>query len=57
MDELMCDSMVKAKDVFENEIAQEIKDCDEQEIRIIADTVKALKATVSGQDFWIKNGQ
>lgn len=46
LNDLVCDSIVKAKDVFENEISQEVKDCDEQEIRIIADTVKALKATL-----------
>lgn len=46
MDELLCDSMIKAKDVFENDITREAKDCDEQEIRIIADTLKALKVTL-----------
>lgn len=46
MDELLCDSMIKAMDVFENDITREAKDCDEQEIRIIADTLKALKATL-----------
>ena len=46
MDELLCDSIIKEKDVFENDITREAKDCDEQEIRIIADTLKALKATL-----------
>lgn len=46
LDELVCDSILKAKVVFENEITQQTKDCDEYEIRIIADTVKALKETL-----------
>lgn len=46
LDELVCDSIIKARDVFENEITQEARDCDEHEIRIVADTVKALKATL-----------
>lgn len=43
MDELICDSSVKAKPVFENEITRTVQDCDEHEIRIISDTVIALK--------------
>ncbi|OLN30113.1 helix-turn-helix domain-containing protein [Desulfosporosinus metallidurans] len=46
LDDLVCDSLIKAKDVFENEITQEVKDCDEYEIRVIADTIKALKETL-----------
>jgi transcriptional regulator with XRE-family HTH domain len=46
LDELVCDSLIKAKDVFNNEILQEVKDCNETETRIIADTIKALKASL-----------
>ena len=46
LDDLVCESIIKAKDVFEDEITQEAKDCDDYEIRIIADTLKALKATL-----------
>ena len=46
LNDLVCDSMIKSKDVFENEITRETKDCDEFEIRIITDTVKALKTTL-----------
>ena len=42
----LCDSILKEKDVFENDITREAKDCDEQEIHIIADTIKALKETL-----------
>lgn len=43
LDDLVCDSLDKAKTIFENEIAQTVQDCSEQEIRVIADTIIALK--------------
>ena len=43
LDELVCDSIHKAKAVFENEITRSVQDCSEQEIRVIADTIIALK--------------
>ncbi len=46
VDELLCDNMVKAKMVFHNEIVNELEDCSEKEIRIIADIVKATKVTL-----------
>ncbi len=46
VDELLCDSIVKSKIVFHNEIANELKDCNEKEIRIIADVVKSLKLSL-----------
>ncbi len=45
-DELLCDSLVKAKTTFQNEVGGELADCTEQEIRMIADIVKALKTTL-----------
>lgn len=44
VDELLCDNIIKSKYVFQNEITQATKDCDEKEIRIISETIKALKA-------------
>ena len=55
LDALVCDSVVMAKDAFENEITREIKDCNEYEIRIIADTVKALKASLRKRNHDINN--
>lgn len=46
MDELLCDSLTRARDQFINEISRETNDCSEEEIRIIADTVKALKTSL-----------
>ncbi|MGL5434911.1 MAG: helix-turn-helix domain-containing protein [Lachnospiraceae bacterium] len=46
MDELLCDSLVHAHHQFTDEIYQEIIDCSDDEIRIIADTVKALKKSL-----------
>ena len=46
LDELVCDSILKSKAVFENEIAKIIDDCDEKEIRVVADMAKALKTSI-----------
>lgn len=46
LDELVCDSLLKAKAVFEGEIARAVDDCDEKEIRVIADIAKALKISM-----------
>ena len=46
LDDLVCDSMLCEKDVFEHEIADELKDCSPDEIRMISDVVKAMKATL-----------
>lgn len=45
MDDLLCDNIIKARVPFENDIANLLEDCDEYEIRMIADMVKALKDT------------
>ena len=44
IDELICDSVYHSRVIFVNEIADELKDCSEEEIRLIAEMVKALKA-------------
>ncbi|MEG1984047.1 MAG: helix-turn-helix transcriptional regulator [Oscillospiraceae bacterium] len=42
-DALLCDNLEKSKDVFSGEIAEEINDCSEKEIRFIAGMIKAIK--------------
>lgn len=46
VDDLLCDSVVKAKVQFEKDIASILSDCDEYEIRMIKDMAKALKETL-----------
>lgn len=46
VDDLLCDSVVKAKVQFEKDIAAVLDDCDEHEIRIIKDMAQALKETL-----------
>lgn len=46
VDELLCDNLHKAKDIFVCEIGEEIKGCSEEEIRVIADVVKTLKISL-----------
>lgn len=45
-DDLLCDSVIKAKVQFEQDIADVLKDCDEYEIRIIRDIAAAAKETL-----------
>jgi len=45
-DELLRNHMSKAKHVLEGEMAEIVKDCNDEESRIIADTVKALKTSL-----------
>ena len=42
LDALVCDSIPKAKAIFDQEIAMCIKDCDETETRFVADSIKAI---------------
>lgn len=46
VDDLLCDSLTKSRIQFENDIAETLEDCDEYEIRMIADMTKALKDTL-----------
>jgi hypothetical protein len=46
VDNLLCDNIIQSKNVFENEIAEVLSDCDEREIRIIAQITKATKNAV-----------
>lgn len=45
-DDLLCDSVIKAKVQFEKDIALVLEDCDEYEIRVIRDLAAAMKETL-----------
>ena len=45
-DDLLCDSVKKARVQFERDIEETLEDCDEYEIRMIADMAQALKETL-----------
>lgn len=45
-DDLLCDSVIKAKVQFEKDIALVLEDCDEYEIRVICDLAAATKETL-----------
>lgn len=45
-DNLLCDSVIKAKVQFEKDIALVLEDCDEYEIRVIRDLAAAAKETL-----------
>ncbi len=46
VDDLLCDSVVKAQVQFEKDIAGILADCDEYEIRMVKDMAQALKETL-----------
>ena len=45
-DDLLCDSVIKAKEQFEQDIARVLEDCSEYEIRVICDLAAAAKETL-----------
>ena len=45
-DDLLCDSIIKARVQFENDIAAVLEDCSEYEIRVICDVAAAVKETL-----------
>lgn len=45
-DDLLCDSVVKARVQFEKDLADILNDCDEYEIRMVTDMAQALKETL-----------
>ncbi len=45
-DDLLCDSVIKARAQIEGDIAAVLSDCDDYEIRMIRDMAKALKETL-----------
>ena len=57
-DALLCDNIKNAKEAFTNHIIAETKDCDEVEIRIIADTIKTLKESIrSRREYFTKTDE
>ena len=46
VDEFLCDSVIHSKEVFSQEIQDIVADCDDYEIRILADLLKASKDTL-----------
>lgn len=46
LDALLCDNLTQSTDVYSNEITQLVEDCNEKELRIIAEIVKATKAAL-----------
>ena len=45
-DDLLCDSVIKAKVQFEQDIALVLEDCDEYEIRFLVDLLKCAKSAM-----------
>ena len=46
LDDLLCDSVIKARPQIEGDIAAVLADCDDYEIRMIRDVASALKETL-----------
>ena len=46
VDSLLCDNVRSAKEIFSQEIQTLVSDCNDYEIRMIADFVKAAKETI-----------
>lgn len=42
LDEIMCDNVTVAKGVYIKDIADEINDCDSEDLKVILDVVKTL---------------
>jgi len=45
-DELLCDSLTASKSVYEQEAAQLLADCSHQELKIITETMRALRESL-----------
>lgn len=46
MDELLCDTLIKSKDVFCREADAVLRDCNEYEVRVLVDILKAAKESI-----------
>ena len=46
VDEFLCDSVIRSKDVFSHEVQELLDDCDDYEIRILTDLLRAAKTTI-----------
>ena len=46
VDELLCDSLPASKNVLERDVAQLLSDCSHMELKIITETIFALKESL-----------
>lgn len=46
VDEFLCDNVIRSKEVFSREAQLLLEDCDDYEIRILTDLLKAAKETL-----------
>ncbi|WP_144266671.1 helix-turn-helix domain-containing protein, partial [Clostridioides difficile] len=46
IDELLCDVILDSKVIFEKELSDILKDCNEYEIRVLVDILKASKDSI-----------
>lgn len=46
VDELLCDSVIQSKEIYANEISDQVMDCNEKESRFISEIVKTTKAAI-----------
>ncbi|CZR99370.1 anaerobic benzoate catabolism transcriptional regulator [Clostridioides difficile] len=46
IDELLCDTILDSKIVFEKELSDILKDCNDYEIRVLVDILKASKESI-----------
>ena len=46
VDEFLCDSVIHSKEVFSHEVQMLLEDCDDYEVRILTDLLKAAKDTI-----------
>lgn len=46
IDTLLCDNVLTSKIVFEGEAEEELKDCDEYEVRLFVDLLKSVKKAI-----------
>lgn len=54
-DNLLCDSIIKARTPFEKDISQILEDCDEYELRMLADMAQALKTALRKDEYLREN--
>ena len=46
VDEFLCDSVIHSKEVFSHEVQMLLEDCDDYEVRILTNLLKAAKDTI-----------
>lgn len=46
VDEFLCDNVIRSKEVFSHQVQLLLEDCDDYEIRILADLLQAAKETI-----------